>query len=972
MALTHGFVLIDERTIDELRSRARLYRHQQTGAELLSLSNDDENKVFGITFRTPPSDSTGLPHILEHGVLNGSRKYPLKEPFVELIKGSLHTFINAFTYPDKTCYPVASTNLQDFYNLIDVYMDAVLHPRLSPLILQQEGWHYELDGPSDPLRYKGVVFNEMKGNYAVPDNLMHEYTQNLLMPDTTYAVDSGGNPRHIPDLTFEQYEGFHRRFYHPSNARIFFYGDDPEEARLALMEQFLSEFGAIDPNSQIEPQPLWAVPRRETRRFPVAADAAEDAKGMVSVAWLLPEVMDAETHLLFRLLDYILIETPASPLRRALIESGLGDDLSARGLADHLRQMSFGAGLKGINLADAPQVEALILDTLRTLVDEGIDKAMIEAALNATEFALRENNTGNFPRGLAVMLRALTPWLHDGEPLAALEFESQLQQIRDQLTSEPRLFEGLIQRYWLDNPHRLTVTMVPSSTLETEWQAAERQRLDAAKGAMSDAEIAQVIADMQRLREAQQRVDPPEITALLPRLTLDDLEREQKSIPTRESEVAGVPLLSHALGTNGILYLDLGLNLHSLPAELLPYGALFGHALLEMGSERLSYTALSQWIDRETGGIRSRLLTANRLTAERDAVWLFLQGKALVNQLPELLAILEEILSHTQFDNQERFRQIVLARKAKLEAALLPMGHQVILRRMRAHFSEAYWAEEQLTNIAQLQFVRRLATRIDNAWPAVREELERIRALLIQRGALLLNVTVDEEALSDVAETLADFVRTLPDGEVEKATWQSDLAVRHEGFAVPSQVNYVGQAADLATTGYEADGASLVVNRYLRMSHLWEQVRVQGGAYGGFSLLSPRNNLIAFASYRDPNLTRTLDVYRESTDFLHRAELDDAELTSAIIGAISDIDQYQLPDAKGWTGLTHWLAGVDNRYEQQIRDGIFNVSAADFRALGDALAKLNGDSVIAVMGGANALHQANEEQGLDMAIEALL
>jgi Zn-dependent M16 (insulinase) family peptidase len=472
MKTIHGFQLFRDQDISELNTRAKLFRHLKTGAELLSLENDDENKVFGITFRTPPTDATGVAHILEHSVLCGSRKYPVKEPFVELLKGSLKTFLNAFTYPDRTCYPVASQNLQDFYNLIDIYLDAVFYPRITPHIFQQEGWHYELENPDDPLIFKGVVFNEMKGVFSSPDRMLTEYSQHSLFPDTTYGLQSGGDPQHIPELTYEQFKIFHHTYYHPSNARIFFYGDSPAEDRLRLLNDYLEDFEPLEIDAAVPLQPRFDQPKHIDRFYAVSQDADIHKKDMVTVNWLLTETTDPETNLALHVLEHILIGTPASPLRKALIDSGLGEDLAGVGLEDELRQMFFSTGLKGINVQTASQVETLILQTLTHLAEEGIDLPTIEAALNTIEFRLRENNAGTFPRGLLLMLRSLATWLYDGDPLALLAFEAPLTTIKARLANDGTYFQDLICQHFLQNPHRTTVVLQSDPDLGEREEAA--------------------------------------------------------------------------------------------------------------------------------------------------------------------------------------------------------------------------------------------------------------------------------------------------------------------------------------------------------------------------------------------------------------------------------------------------------------------------------------------------------------------
>jgi len=466
-----GFELVKDQHIHELNTRVRYFRHIKTGAELFSLENDDENKVFSINFRTPVSDSTGIAHIMEHAVLCGSRKYPVKEPFVELLKGSLKTFVNAFTYPDKTCYPVASQNAKDFYNLIYVYLDAVFYPLIPLHTLQQEGWHYELDNADDPLVYKGVVFNEMKGSFSSPDNLLGLKSQQSLFPDTSYAFVSGGDPEKIPDLTYQQFKDFHTHYYHPSNSRIFFYGDDDPDTRLKILDEYLRDFEKISVDSQVKLQPSLKESRRVILPYDAGTEVGNDLSGgnggklnkkaWISVNWLLPETGDVELSLGLNILEHILVETPASPLRKALIDSGLGDDLTQSGVADYLRQIFFTAGMKGISLDDTDKVEALICEVLERLVTDGIDSDMVAASLNTIEFRLRENNTGSFPRGISLMLRSLTSWLHDMDPIAPLAFEAPLKHIKQRIESGDRYFEGLIRDLILANPHRATVILKP-------------------------------------------------------------------------------------------------------------------------------------------------------------------------------------------------------------------------------------------------------------------------------------------------------------------------------------------------------------------------------------------------------------------------------------------------------------------------------------------------------------------------------
>ncbi len=957
MTTENGFELLRDEYIQEYNTRARLFRHLVTGAELLSLENKDENKVFGITFRTPPPDSTGLPHIMEHSVLCGSRKYPVKEPFVELIKGSLNTFLNAFTYPDKTCYPVASQNLQDFYNLIDVYLDAVFYPLIPPHILEQEGWHYELDNLQEPLRYKGVVFNEMKGAYSSPDSLLYRYSRQALFPENPYGLDSGGDPKVMPSLTYDQFKAFHQTYYHPSNARFYFYGDDVPAERLRLLDEYLKDFERLDVDSAIPLQPRFDRPRQVT--LPVATGDPQDKQGQMTVSWLLDEDADPETRLGLGILSYILVGTPASPLRKALIDSGLGEDLAGVSLDSQLRQPYFSTGLKGIDPAEAGQVESLIFETLQKLVRDGIEPDMIEAAINTTEFNLRENNTGSFPRGLSMMLRALTTWLYDGDPLALLAFEAPLTAVKDKVAAGRPYFEDFIKRYFLENPHRVTLVLEPDATLRQQEEMAERERLVQVRESKSPAELKTIVENTERLKRLQVTPDPPEALAAIPSLTLADLDRENKTIPLDIQAEGPNTLLYHDLLTNGIVYLDLGFNLHLLPQELLPYVPLFGQALLEIGTEKEDFVKLSQRIGRKTGGTWTSSMTSALRETPEGAAWLFLRGKATMDQVDDLLAIWRDILTGVQLNNRERFKQMVLEAKAGYEAGLTPRGHAVVARRLSAAFNEADWAEEQMSGISQLFFLRQLVREVDDNWRLVLEKLEQLRRILLNRHALLVNVTTTGADWTDFRPRLMTFLLDLPTFPVKPAAWSPSFQTGPEGLTIPAQVNYVGKGANLYRHGYELHGSVSVITRYIRTTWLWERVRVQGGAYGGFSSFDRHSGLFAFGSYRDPNLLQTLEVYDGTAGFLRGLELNEQELTRAIIGAISQLDAYQLPDAKGYTSMIRYLIGDSDEGRQRLRDEILATRPEHFRALADVLDSASRDGRVVVMGSPEAIETAN-------------
>ena len=958
------FELFSDQNIPELKTRARLYRHLSTGAELLSMENEDENKVFGITFRTPPTDSTGVPHIMEHAVLGGSEKFPVKEPFVELMKGSMATFVNAMTFADMTTYPVASQNVQDFYNLIDVYMDAVLHPLIPEHNFQQEGWHYELEKPDEKVAYKGIVFNEMKGAYSSPDNLVGTYSTMSLFPNHPYGFDSGGDPRVIPNLSYAQFKAFHDMYYHPSNARIYFYGNDDPEERLRRMAAFLKGYQPRKVDSEIPLQaPFSEAKRLEFPYDPGEVSEGKPAKGMVTTNWVLAEGANPQTAMELGMLTHILIGTPASPLRKALIDSGLGEDLAGSGLDTFLHQQAFSTGLKGIDPAKAVEVEELILSTLERLAKEGIDPETVAASVNTLEFRLRENNTGQFPRGLSLMLRSLTSWLYGGDPIARLAFETPLAEIKKHLANGERYFEGLIQRYLLDNKHRTMVLLKPEVGYNKRIDTEEGERLSEAQKQMNVGDLQGIIENTRQLKKRQETPDTPEALATIPTLSLSDLEPQNKLIPIDIQSLAGCKVLYHDLFTNGIVYLDVGFNLRVLPQDLLPYVSLFGKSLVEIGTEKEDFVKLSQRIGRSTGGIRHGEHISAVTGSAEGTYWLFLRGKATLENSRELLAILRDILLTVKLDNRERFRQMVLEEKAELEAAIVPMGSRMVNRRLRAHFDQAGWVAEQTGGVEYLYFLRQLSEAVDKDWVGVLAKLEAVRKALITRTGALVNVTLDEAGWNELQPQVKTFLEELPDTEIQPAKWRSPDYPKFEGLTIPAQVNYVGKGGNLYNLGYQYHGSAMVISNYLHTTWLWEKVRVQGGAYGCSIAFDHLTGVVTYLSYRDPNLLKTLENYDNTAHFLCNLELDPDELKKSIIGTIGEMDTYMLPDARGYTSMVRHLSEITDEARQMRREQVLSTKAEDFRKFGETLKRLNESGLVVVLGSAEAIETANRERG---------
>lgn len=956
----HGFTLLREERVEELDSLARLYRHEGSGAELLSFCNSDENKVFGVSFRTPPPDSSGVAHILEHSVLCGSRKYPVKEPFVELLKGSLQTFLNAFTYPDKTCYPVASANKSDFRNLTDVYLDAVFFPRLSEEIFHQEGWRLEPDNGG--FSFKGVVYNEMKGAFSAPESVLARHCLHALFPNTEYCFESGGDPKCIPCLTYENFRAFHAACYHPANARFFFWGDDPEQERLEQLGAVLSGFSKGYPVPSVPLQAPFTAPAR--LEVPFAASDGENT-GMAVVNWLGPDVMDAELTLAFRMLEHILLGMPGSPLRRALIESGLGTDLAGQGLETELRQLTFDAGLKGIAVTDADKVEALVLATLRDIARDGVSQDMAEAAVNSVEFELRENNSGRFPVGLSVMLRALAPWLHGGDPLAPLRFEEPLKAIKNALADGTAYFETLIVRWLIDNPHRILVVLRPDADLAARQEAAERELLAALTAPMREEEKALVLAQAERLRAWQTEPDDPADLARIPRLGVEDLPLENSPVPTERFEVQYPLTLFHPLPTGGIVYAEAAFDLLAVPEPLLPLLPLFGRALLEMGTLRRDFVDLNMLVARTTGGLDADTLFLTHADSRAPVARLVLSGKCAPDKTPEMFALMAEVLTECNFNQQERFLRMALEEKARLEHSLVPAGHLAVAGRLRASLSGAGMLAECTGGISALGHLRALIGRIEKDWPDVLKDLGALRRSIIHRAGLALNLTATEQQRESLEKCALSLAGQLPEQSVDgPSAWPGKKAAfpEYEALVLPARVNYVGKAVNLFDAGYELHGSAAVILKYLRTGYLWEKVRVQGGAYGCLCSLDQMSGDFVMVSYRDPNIMDTLEVFNRAGRHLSQNPPGAEALNAAIVGAIGELDAYLLPDAKGSLAFSRILRNDTEDARARFREEILGTTPEDMVRFGQALEAFTRSGRVCVLGG-QALKRAAAKKG---------
>jgi len=973
----HGFKILRVEQITDLRVTAYEMEHEGTGAKVLHLHCGDRENLYAIGFRTPPADSTGVPHILEHSVLAGSERYPVKDAFNELHKGTLQTFINAFTYPDKTIYPVASQERTDFYNLARVYTDLVLRPRLLKESFYQEGHHLEFADPDDresDLIISGIVYNEMKGVYSSPDSLMFKAIQENLFPDNTYGFDSGGDPEIIPRLTYEQFLAFHRSFYAPSNARIFLYGDIPTTDHLAFLAEALHGFGKTEVKSSIATQ----KPRQETvyirGTYPLAKEETAQRKTTVNCAWLLAANTDVETALLLQIACSLLVGTAAGPLRKALIDSLLGEDLSpVTGLEADFKQMVFTVGLRGTEPDLAPRIEALIFQTLQHIYEAGFDRDLIEGIIHQVEFHGKEISRASYPYGITLMSSAYHTWLYDGDPLVGLNFPRAIRQVREKWTKNPAIFQEIIKAWLLANRHRVVSVMEPSATHLEIREAAYREKMANLKASLSPPELENIQQEAAALRRFQTEPDAPEAAASLPRLEITELSRRIDVIPAEETFLQNLPTFRHDLFTNGIAYLDMAFDVADIPDELQVYLPLLGKLTTNMGAAGLDYEAMSKRIALKAGGLSCHLAAGN--TAGDDGSWqkMIFQVKALYRNLGEATDILADILAAGDLSQERRMLDLIAERKNGLHAAVVPSGHVFAKRSAAAALSLPAYRDEQWQGRTQLRFITKIAGTDEDKRQELTEKLTRLRRLIFCRDRLTLNFTADQEGLTLLSQATASLLERLPDQPEDGRPATVLLpAPRHLGVAIPTEVSYVAQA--LKAPGYADPAAAslLIASKLLANGYLYKHIRVQGGAYGGMCNYDPMNGLFAFLSYRDPHITETLQVYRDAQAYISQERVSREELEKAIIGTVGALDRPLDPATQGYTAMIRRFAGLEDEMRLNLREKVLDMDAENLRRDMAGFLTERAAAVVTVYGEENRLQAANTDLAEKLTIEALV
>lgn len=926
-----GFLVERIVPIPDVRATAYETRHRRTGAHLLHLHCDDRENLYAITFRTPPPDSCGVAHILEHSVLAGSQNYPLKDVFNELVRGSLNTFINAFTAPDFTCYPVCSQVRADFYNLASVYTDLVLRPLITKSTFMREGHHLEV-GEDGQLAIRGIVYNEMKGAFSTPERVSQSATLQGLFPDTPYGVESGGLPERIPDLTYGDFRAFHRQFYSPSNARFFLYGHLPTRGHLEFVARQLEGFDATEVASTVPKAQRWTAPREVHQYFPTGPDDPEQRRTTVNIAWLTASAADLEERLILEVLEEALVGNPAAVLRKALIDSGLGEDLSpSTGLVTWYKELPFVVGLRGTDPQKAGQIERLTLDTLDRIARGGISSDLLEAAFHQVEFKGLEITRSQMPFSIVLLFRCLSSWLHGSDPLPPLTFPTLMSTLRARWTADADLFRKAVGRWLVENPHRLRSVTAPSRTLAGEKEKELSVRLAEKKAAMTEAQLQEIRSSAQALAAEQQEKDSPEQLARLPRLRIDDIPRDVETIPTEEGLVGGARVLEHDLFSNAIAYLDVAFDISDIPEKLQPYLPLLGAAATGMGAAGMGYEALATRRALVTGGVAAQLEAGQRLAGEGTLQQFVLRARALRRNVPAMVAVVRDILVSGDLDDRTRLKDILSEERNQLRATVAPQGHRFSWRSAAAGLSLSAWRDEQWHGASQIRFLGEIADAFDARFDRIRENLAELRQRVFRRDRVIINLTADGDCLAALRDPVRQLITALPEGGKPEAPSAAQLSRVNVGVAIPGDVCYVSRVIPSPRYNDPAAPALFVLAAHLATALLYKKIRVEGGAYGGFSVYAPLSGQLAMLSYRDPHLERTLEVYDSAIDWFIQEGLGPDELRTTIIGAVGKLDRPMDPAEKGWQAMRRILLGLTDNDRQRFRRGLLATDAAAMR-----------------------------------------
>ena len=964
------YEILDEHRVEDVQSDGFILRHKKSGARIAVLSNNDDNKVFYIGFRTPPEDETGVPHIIEHTTLCGSKKFPVKDPFIELAKGSLNTFLNAMTYPDKTVYPVASCNDQDFKNLMDVYLDAVFNPNITKYeeIFKQEGWHYELTGKDDELKINGVVYNEMKGAYSSPDEVLSSQIYRSLFPDNTYSKDSGGNPEYIPKLTYEAYLDFYHKYYHPSNSYIYLYGDMDVVERLEWLDkEYLSLYDYKKVNSEINKQPAFDEIKNVEAQYSITMDDSQENKTYLSYNRVVGDSLDEMLYQAFDVLDYALVSSPGAPVKQALIDAGIGDDVYGSYDAGILQPV-FSFVAKNANASQADEFESIIENTLKEVVKTGINKEALLAGINSSEFKFREADFGQFPKGLLFGLNCLDSWLFDDmKPFIHLECLGTFAKLRKAVDTD--YFEKLIQEYLLDNTHGSSVTVKPKRGLGNEREEALAKELSDYKASLSDEEIKKLIEDTEHLKKYQEEPSSDEDLRKLPMLTRADMKKNAMPFSNIEDELLDVKVVRHDIESNGIDYISFLFDAGDFAQSELGYLGFFTNALGLVSTEKYSYTDLANATNIYTGGISTGTASHPDIKDRYNFVFKFeVKLKVLEKNLDKALELMEQMLLSSDFTDTKRLGELVAQIKARLQANLSSSGHLVAAMRSMSSFSRYALYQDELKGIAFYRSICHIEKELSESPKSVSDKLAAIAKKLFARNRMLISFTGNNEAYCNAKPSLEKVIAGFDKMSAVGNQAEVHFNTAKEAFIDASQIQYVAKTGDFICEGYEYTGALRLLRIILSYDYLWINVRVKGGAYGCMNTFL-RSGESYFVSYRDPNLSDTLDVYDRIPEYIKSFSPDERDMTKYIIGTFSALDTPMNPEAKGSRSLSAYLEGITYEQIQKERNEILNAQPEDIRRLADLVEAVLKKDSICVIGNENMI---KESAGLFENVEKLI
>ena len=964
-----AYEVLEQRRIEDIASDGYILRHKKSGARVCVISNDDDNKVFSIGFRTPPEDETGVPHIIEHTTLCGSDKFPVKDPFVELVKGSLNTFLNAMTYPDKTLYPVASYNEQDFKNLMDVYLDAVFHPNITKYqeIFMQEGWHYELESEDAPLTINGVVYNEMKGAYSSPDEVLQTAIAQALFPDNTYSKNSGGDPDHIPELTYEHYLDFYHKHYHPSNSYIYLYGDMDVKERLEWMDRaYLSAYESMEIDSNIPMQKPFDAMKFVETTFPITDDDPEENNTYLSYNMVIADVLDPTLYQAFTVLDYVLVSAPGAPVRQALIDAGIGQDVYGS-YENEMLQPFFSIVAKNANKGDKDRFVRIIEDTLQNLVENGLNKDSFLAGINSEEFRFREADFGQFPKGLLYGLQCMESWLFDDKkPFIHLECLDTFEYLRNQISTG--YFEDLIRKYLLENKHGAVVVVAPQKGLNSAKEAALEKKLAEKKAAMSAEDIENLIAQTKHLHAYQEEPSLEEDLKKIPMLKREDMRKEAMPFDNRGDTIGQIPVVHHDIASNGIDYVTLMFECGDISQEDIAYLGVLRAVLGYVNTKHYSYAGLFNAINIYTGGISCGVSVYPKVN-ERDLVSVKFEVRirVLEKNLEEAMKLVDEIVRTSDITDVKRLTELIAQVKSRLQVSLSSSGHTVAAMRALSYQSRYAFYQDATLGIEYYQHVVKLDEQIRTNPEGVVKKLQEMIGKVLVRKRLMVSFTADQKAFEAAKPVMETYLNRIAQGDVAGEQTKLELSRKNEGFTDASQIQYVARGGNFRDHGFTYRGSLKILKLIMSYEYLWINIRVKGGAYGCMSSFL-RTGESYFVSYRDPNLGKTIDIYEHIPDYLRSFTADERDMTKYVIGTFGSLDTPMNPEAKGSRSMSAYLQELPFEQIQRERDEILHATPEDIRNLADLIAAVLEDDSLCVIGNENAIRA---ESGLFDSVQTL-